>query len=595
MTPMNTNFLNVTCSALGQSWVDSLDREGVNKARSISQKYGIPEPLARVLSARAVSEDNVIDYLEPTLKKLTPDPTNFVDMEKATKRIADAINNKEKVAIFGDYDVDGACSSAILYQFLAFFGLDVTIYIPDRVVEGYGPNPKAMKMLADAGNSLIVTVDCGANSPEAIKAGREKGSDVVVLDHHQMGEIHNEAYALVNPNRPDDYSGQGHLCAAGLVFIAVAWTLKILKQQGKYHKFPDILSYLDLVALATVCDVVPLIGVNRAFVAKGIQVARMMSNPGIAALSRVARIGEPLNTFHLGFLLGPRINAGGRIGDQALGARLLTSLSLNDADQIAEELNALNQDRQDLEAKQLLEAEADIQLITPTEDLSVIVVAHEGWHPGIVGILASRLKDKFRCPAFAIAIKSDGTATGSGRSINGVNLGELVREAVELKILEKGGGHAMAAGITISASKINEFRSWLQQKLSTNVEDLHAHEKLMIDGIISSSGATKELYEMIEKAGPFGSGNPLPVFVLPSHRLSDVREVGKGGHLIMSISNMEGKRLKAIAFRAVGTSLGDFLMGHLGKNIHIAGNLKLNYWNGQASPQLHVLDAAEVD
>lgn len=321
----------------------------------------------------------------------------------------------------------------------------------------------------------------------------------------------------------------------------------------------------------------------------------MMSNPGIAALSRVARIGEPLNTFHLGFLLGPRINAGGRIGDQALGARLLTSLSLNDADQIAEELNALNQDRQDLEAKQLLEAEADIQLITPTEDLSVIVVAHEGWHPGIVGILASRLKDKFRCPAFAIAIKSDGTATGSGRSINGVNLGELVREAVELKILEKGGGHAMAAGITISASKINEFRSWLQQKLSTNVEDLHAHEKLMIDGIISSSGATKELYEMIEKAGPFGSGNPLPVFVLPSHRLSDVREVGKGGHLIMSISNMEGKRLKAIAFRAVGTSLGDFLMGHLGKNIHIAGNLKLNYWNGQASPQLHVLDAAEVD
>lgn len=594
MLPTNRNFLNVTRSALGRTWIDSLNREGLNNARTISQKYGIPEPLARVLSARAVSEGEVAEYLDPTLKKLTPDPTSFVDMEKATKRIADAINAKEKVAIFGDYDVDGACSSAILYQFLAYFGLDVTIYIPDRVVEGYGPNPKAMKMLADEGNSLIVTVDCGANSPEAIKAARETGVDVVVLDHHQMGEIHSESYALVNPNRPDDCSGQGHLCAAGLVFIAVAWTLKILKQQGKYQKLPDILSSLDLVALATVCDVVPLIGVNRAFVTKGIQVARMMSNPGIAALSRVTRIGEPLNTFHLGFLLGPRINAGGRIGDQALGARLLTSKSLTDADAIAEELNTLNQERQDIETKQLIEAEADIESLAPTEDPNVIVVAHEGWHPGIVGILASRLKDKFRCPAFAIAIKADGTATGSGRSINGINLGELVREAVELKILDKGGGHAMAAGITISASKINEFREWLHEKLSTNVDDLHAQEKLLIDGIISSSGATRELYEMIEKAGPFGSGNPLPVFVLPSHRLSDVREVGRG-HLIMSISNVEGKRLKGIAFRAVGTQLGDFLIAHLGKNIHVAGNLNLNYWNGQASPQLHVLDAADVE
>ncbi|WP_077994536.1 single-stranded-DNA-specific exonuclease RecJ [Bartonella choladocola] len=588
------NFLGVTRSAVGRSWTESLDREGVNNARSLSQKFGIAEPLARVLAARSVSEDEVLNYLEPTLKTLTPDPTTFIDMEKATDRILQAINRKEKVTIFGDYDVDGACSSAILYQFLTFFGLDVHIYIPDRLVEGYGPNPQAMRMLADEGSSLIVTVDCGANSPEAIKAAREKGVDVVVLDHHQMGEVDPAANALVNPNRPDDRSGQGYLCAAGLVFIAVAWTLKKIRTEGKHKTLPDILRYLDLVALATVCDVVPLVGVNRAFVIKGLKVARMMSNPGIAALSRVAGIGEPLNVFHLGFLLGPRINAGGRIGDQALGARLLTTQTESDAESIAEELNALNQERQNIEAKQLLEAEVGLQSLTLDETPSVIVVAHEGWHPGIVGILAARLKEKFRCPAFAIAIKNDGTATGSGRSIAGVNLGELVREAVQSGLLEKGGGHAMAAGVTISSGKIDEFRKWLNEKLSSKVNDLHAHETLLVDGVLSASGATRELYEMLEKAGPFGSGNPLPVFVLPSHRLADVREVGKG-HLMMSISNTEGKRLKAIAFRAVGTDLGDFLMTHLGKNIHVAGNLNLNYWNGQASPQFRVIDAAEPE
>ncbi|CAM1648086.1 DDH domain [Bartonella choladocola] len=594
MIQRNQNFLGVTRSAVGRSWTESLDREGVNNARSLSQKFGIAEPLARVLAARSVSEDEVLNYLEPTLKTLTPDPTTFIDMEKATDRILQAINRKEKVTIFGDYDVDGACSSAILYQFLTFFGLDVHIYIPDRLVEGYGPNPQAMRMLADEGSSLIVTVDCGANSPEAIKAAREKGVDVVVLDHHQMGEVDPAANALVNPNRPDDRSGQGYLCAAGLVFIAVAWTLKKIRAEGKHKTLPDILRYLDLVALATVCDVVPLVGVNRAFVIKGLKVARMMSNPGIAALSRVAGIGEPLNVFHLGFLLGPRINAGGRIGDQALGARLLTTQTEGDAESIAEELNALNQERQNIEAKQLLEAEVGLQSLTLDETPSVIVVAHEGWHPGIVGILAARLKEKFRCPAFAIAIKNDGTATGSGRSIAGVNLGELVREAVQSGLLEKGGGHAMAAGVTISSGKIDEFRKWLNEKLSPKVNDLHAHETLLVDGVLSASGATRELYEMLEKAGPFGSGNPLPVFVLPSHRLADVREVGKG-HLMMSISNTEGKRLKAIAFRAVGTDLGDFLMTHLGKNIHVAGNLNLNYWNGQASPQFRVIDAAEPE
>ena len=459
-------------------------------------------------------------------------------------------------------------------------------------MEGYGPNPTAMEMLAREGASLIVTVDCGANSPEAIKAARNVGADVVVLDHHQMGEIHNEANALVNPNRPDDRSGQGHLCAAAIVFITVAWTCKLLREKEHIKTVPDVLEYLDLVALATICDVVPLTGVNRAFVQKGLQVARTLHNPGIAALARVARVGEPLNVFHFGFLLGPRINAGGRIGDPALGARLLTCQSLEEANGIAEKLNQLNQERQAMEAEQLLQAEADIEIMkNGLEQPKVIVVANANWHPGIVGIVAARLKEKFNCPAFAIALKPDGTGVGSGRSISGINLGEIVREAVDLGLLVKGGGHAMAAGITILESKVSEFLIWLENKISKTVDDLRADRSITIDGMISASGATKDLVDLIDQAGPFGSGNPTPIFALPSHRLVDVREVGNG-HLSMTLMNSDGTRIKAIAFRSVGTALGDFLTGNLGQTIHVAGNLNLNYWNGSVSTQLRVVDAA---
>ena len=592
MIQHNKFFLGVSHSALGQAWFDSLDRDDTNKALTISQKFGLNALLARILAARSVEEEDAVDYLTPTLKKLMPNPTNFVDMEKAAARLVKAIENKEQVAIFGDYDVDGACSSAILSKFLNFFQLKTRIYIPDRIVEGYGPNPTAMKMLAREGASLIVTVDCGANSPEAIKAARNVGADVVVLDHHQMGEIHNEANALVNPNRPDDRSGQGHLCAAAIVFITVAWTCKLLREKEHIKTVPDVLEYLDLVALATICDVVPLIGVNRAFVQKGLQVARTLYNPGIAALARVARVGEPLNVFHFGFLLGPRINAGGRIGDPALGARLLTCQSLEEANGIADKLNQLNQERQAMEAEQLLQAEADIEIMkNGLEQPKVIVVANANWHPGIVGIVAARLKEKFNCPAFAIALKPDGTGVGSGRSISGINLGEIVREAVDLGLLIKGGGHAMAAGITILESKVSEFLIWLENKISKTVDDLRADRSITIDGMISASGATKDLVDLIDQAGPFGSGNPTPIFALPSHRLVDVREVGNG-HLSMTLMNSDGTRIKAIAFRSVGTALGDFLTGNLGQTIHVAGNLNLNYWNGSVSTQLRVVDAA---
>lgn len=592
MIQHNKFFLGVSHSALGQAWFDSLDRDDTNKALTISQKFGLNALLARILAARSVEEEDAVDYLTPTLKKLMPNPTKFVDMEKAAARLVKAIENKEQVAIFGDYDVDGACSSAILSKFLNFFQLKTRIYIPDRIVEGYGPNPTAMEMLAREGASLIVTVDCGANSPEAIKAARNVGADVVVLDHHQMGEIHNEANALVNPNRPDDRSGQGHLCAAAIVFITVAWTCKLLREKEHIKTVPDVLEYLDLVALATICDVVPLIGVNRAFVQKGLQVARTLHNPGIAALARVARVGEPLNVFHFGFLLGPRINAGGRIGDPALGARLLTCQSLEEANGIAEKLNQLNQERQAMEAEQLLQAEADIEIMkNGLEQPKVIVVANANWHPGIVGIVAARLKEKFNCPAFAIALKPDGTGVGSGRSISGINLGEIVREAVDLGLLVKGGGHAMAAGITILESKVSEFLVWLENKISKAVDDLRTDKSITIDGMISASGATKDLVDLIDQAGPFGSGNPTPIFALPNHRLVDVREVGNG-HLSMTLMNSDGTRIKAIAFRSVGTALGDFLTENLGQTIHVAGNLNLNYWNGSVSTQLRVVDAA---
>lgn len=588
-------FLNVKSSAGGQAWLDALDNQASNNALAIAQKYGLSEQLARVLSARGIDEDLAVDYINPTLRSLMPDPLSFTDMEKAAKRIVDAIYKHENIAIFGDYDVDGACSSAILSRFLSEFGLSNRIYIPDRIVEGYGPNPVAMKMLVEDGATLIVTVDCGANSKDAIIAAKLAGADVVVLDHHQMGEIHDSADALVNPNRPDDLSGQGHLCAAGVVFMTIVRICRLLKEQNFTKNLPDILSYLDLVALATVCDVVPLVGVNRAFVVKGLQVARSFNNPGIAALAKVARIGEPLNNFHLGFLLGPRINAGGRIGDPALGAKLLTCNDIEQANAIADQLNLLNQERQEMESQQLAQAEANVDFLYQNgESPTVIVVSSDEWHPGIVGILAARLKEKFNCPAFAIAIKPDGSGAGSGRSIAGIDLGALVREAVDLGLLQKGGGHHMAAGLTINALKIEDFRLWAEQKISQNVDELRSKRSLEIDGAITATGATKELYNLIEQAGPFGSGNPTPIFVLPHHRLIDAREVGKG-HLSISVANKEGKRLKAIAFRSVGTPLGDFLMSQIGENIHIAGNLTLNHWNGTVTPQLRIIDAAFVN
>ncbi|CUW44743.1 single-stranded-DNA-specific exonuclease RecJ [Brucella vulpis] len=585
-------FLGVKQSATGQKWVDRLGPREANTALAIAQHHGISDLVARVLAGRGVSVEGAPEFVDPTLRNLMPDPATLNDMDNAAGRIADAIQRRETVAIFGDYDVDGACSSALMARFLKHYGVQHSIYIPDRIFEGYGPNPDAMRELAAKGASLIVTVDCGTNSAPSITAARQAGADVVVLDHHQVGgDLPEDAVAIVNPNREDDISQQGHLCAAGVVFLTLVQVAKILRARGK-GPGPDLLSMLDLVALATVCDVVPLKGVNRAFVVKGLLVARGQSNVGLAALARVARIGEPLNAFHLGYLIGPRINAGGRIGDAGLGARLLTLDDPAMADRIAMELDRLNQERQAMEAEMLMEAEAEASLeISGGAGASVIVTASDRWHPGIVGLLASRLKEKARRPAFAIAFNANGVGSGSGRSISGLDLGKLVRGAVEKGLLVKGGGHAMAAGITIERGNLGALRAYLEEEAADIVLRLRENQSLSIDGALAASGATVALYEALQKAGPYGSAHPQPLLALPHHVLADVRGVGRD-HVRVTLRGADGKRVNAIAFRAAEGDLGRFLFNNIGCSVHVAGNLSLNHWNGSVSPQIQILDAA---
>lgn len=589
-------FLGVGQSATGLKWVDRLGQREANIALAMAQNHGFPDIVTRVLAGRGVGLDDAAAFMEPTLKSLMPDPTSLTDMAPAAARIAKAIIARETVAIFGDYDVDGACSSAILSRFLAHYGIANQIYIPDRIFEGYGPNPAAMQELAKQA-SLIVTVDCGINSAAAIDAAKAAGADVVVLDHHQVGgNLPEAALAIVNPNREDDLSGQGHLCAAGVVFLTLVQTSRILREQGVKLNTnpPDLLSLLDLVALATICDVVPLKELNRAFVVKGLLVARTQQNVGLAALARVSRIGEPLNAFHFAYLIGPRINAGGRIGDAGLGARLLTLDDPDEAMRIAQELDRLNQERQAMETIMLEQAEAEAMAeLSSSSGPAILITANDDWHPGIVGLIAARLKERARRPAFAIAFNANGTGSGSGRSINGFDLGKLVRGAVEQGLLVKGGGHAMAAGITVERGKMGALRAFFEEQSAEMVGQLRGNASLAIDGALSAAGATVPLYETMEKAGPFGSGHPQPVLVLPHHRLIDARSVGIN-HIKVTLAGADGKRINAIAFRAVGSDLGDFLFRQLGQSLHVAGNLALNHWNGSTTTQFRILDAAKA-
>jgi single-stranded-DNA-specific exonuclease len=584
-------FLDIEKSVTGQRWVERLDVRTSNNALAMSQKFGVPDLVARIMAGRGVEEEDALRWLDPTIKDLMPDPLTVTELGVVAARLVKAIQARETVAIFGDYDVDGAASSALLSRYLSHFSVPHEIYIPDRIFEGYGPNPAAMEDLAKRGASLIITVDCGTNSAVAIAAGQAAGAQVIVIDHHQVGGALPEDTSVANPNREDDLSGLGYLCAAGVVFMVLVEVSRQLRGAG-IKDLPDLMSMLDIVALATVCDVVPLIGLNRAFVVKGQQIARRLENPGLAALAKVAGVGEPLNNFHFGFVLGPRINAGGRIGDAALGARLLT---LNDAGQataIAEKLNHLNAERQAMEKIMLEAAEASVGFdLAGGDGPPVIIAADEKWHPGIVGLIAARLKEKARRPAFAIAFNPNGIGTGSGRSVIGIDLGRLVRKAVDLGILVKGGGHAMAAGITLEKAKLGDLRAFFEAETGAEMAALNADAALEIDGALSAGAASIGMIEQMEQAGPYGSGNPAPLLVLPNHRLAYCRVVG-AGHVSMTLSALDQTSVQAIAFRAEGTPLGDFLQSNIGQQIHVAGNLSINHFNGRRTVQMRVVDAA---
>lgn len=587
-------FLDVRKSATGLAWAHRLDQRQENIALAIAQSHGVPDIVARVLAGRGVTQDDAPGFLDPTIRDLLPDPRSLTDMDAAAGRIADAVMRRERVAIFGDYDVDGATSSALMKRFFDHYGVESEIYIPDRIFEGYGPNPDAMRELVGRGARLIVTVDCGTNSAASVEAANEAGAEVVVLDHHQVGGALPDAVATVNPNREDDLSGQGHLCAAGVVFVTLVRTVSLLRERGHAEKAPDLLGWLDLVALGTVCDVVPLTGVNRAFVVKGLIAMRRLGNVGLSALARVARIGEPLAAFHLSFILGPRINAGGRIGDAALGSRLLATDDPVEAQQIAETLDRLNQERQGLEQAMLAEAraEADMELASG-HGPAIVVTASDSWHQGVVGLLAARLKEHARRPAFAIAFNANGVGSGSGRSIAGFDLGRMVRTAVERGLLVKGGGHAMAAGITVERPKLGALRAFFEEWAVDEVSRLRHEETIDIDAALSADGATFDLLDSLESAGPYGSGHPAPMLALPRHTLADARQVG-ANHIRAELRSQTGARIQAMAFRAVESDLGNFLFANRGRSIHVAGNLSSNNWNGMRSVQFRIADAASA-
>jgi single-stranded-DNA-specific exonuclease len=592
---MNRTFLGVEQSVTGRVWRDRLDERAAQRSLAIVQRHGLPELLARIIAARGIEIDEVPLFLDPTVRELMPDPAVLTAMAAAAARLADAMVRGETVAIFGDYDVDGATASALLARFLRAGGLAPIIHIPDRLFEGYGPNVEAIRALAERGATLLVTVDCGTTSHEPLAEARRLGLDVVVIDHHQADENLPAVTALVNPNRLDDLSGLGHLAAVGLVFLTVVAVNRELRGRGFWNagrSEPDLLGLLDLVALGTVADVVPLIGLNRAYVAKGLVALRRRERPGLTALMDVARLSGPPEAWHLGFLLGPRINAGGRIGRADLGARLLMEDDPVEAMRIAEELDRLNRDRQAIEQATLAQAEAEAMAALGLEEHgAVVVTAAEGWHPGIVGLVAARLKERYGRPAFAIALEPGGIGTGSGRSIAGVDLGRAVRRAVAEGMLLKGGGHAMAAGITLKKGALAAFRAYLEDTLSEDVASARREDALLIDGALTAAAAKPETVTMMSRAGPFGAGNPEPIIALPSHTLVYAEEVGQA-HIRARFKAGDGAFVNAIAFRAIGHKLGQALMDNRGRALHAAGSLAIDRWQGAERVQLRLLDVA---
>jgi single-stranded-DNA-specific exonuclease len=582
-----THVLGIEHSILGQPWrwraLAADAREGL----------GNDDLLTQLLLARGATRERLDHHRSPSIRDFMPDPSIFRDMDRAATRLADAVEAHESVAVFGDYDVDGATSAALLALVLRELGVEPRVYIPDRLTEGYGPSGPAMRLLAQEGASLIVTVDCGAQAFDALAAARDAGVEVLVVDHHKCAAELPHAHAVVNPNRLDEDEGaaHGHLAAVGVCFLLAAALVRTLRARGFFanRAEPRLLDHLDLVALGTVADVAQLRGLNRAFVAQGLKVMTQRRNIGLSALIDASRLTKALGASDIGFALGPRINAGGRVGRADLGVRLLTTRDPAEARGLAAELDRLNEERRAIEAG--VQEAADLL----PAGAHVAVVAGHGWHPGVIGIVAGRLKEKLGRPAIVIALGEDGLGKGSGRSINGVDLGAAVLAAKEHGLLIAGGGHAMAAGLTIAADRVADFAAFLEDRLADAIDRARAGRALLLDAVLATAGVNPALVEAMEAGGPYGTGWPAPRVVAGPVRVVRADVVGNG-HVRCVVAGDDGRSLKAMAFRSAETPLGAALLGappH--RRLWLAGRARIDDWASRPAAELHVDDAAWAD
>ena len=579
-------FLSVDNSLTGRSWRGP-DPALERAAEALAQESRLPLPVSRILAERGVPAHEAQAYLEPRLRDLLPDPLSLRDMDKAAERILRAVTSRQRIAIFADYDVDGGASAALLIDWLRRQGIEAVLYIPDRIDEGYGPNIPAIQVLS-AKADLIICVDCGTLSHEALAAAT---CDVIVLDHHQGGETLPPVLAVVNPNRADEDGSLGHLCAAGVVFLTLVQCNRLLREAGRAQ--PDLIGLLDLVALATVADVAPLIGVNRAFVRQGLAIMARRERPGLVALSDVARLDSAPSAFHLGFLLGPRINAGGRVGRADLGAQCLSCSDPAAAARYAEELDALNRDRRAIEAAVREAALAQVEAREAAQGPGLLAwAADQGWHPGVVGIVAARLKEATGLPSVVIGVEN-GIGKGSARSVPGVDLGRAIQRLAAEGLLLKGGGHAMAAGLTVDEARIPEAMVRLSELLAREMAERTGAGELRISGLLDPAGATVELMHLLERAGPFGQAAAAPRFAFAEQLIDSAATMGDS-HLRLRFRSPGSPAIEAVAWGAMTGPLGPALLGAKGRRFHLAGRLELSLWGGRERVRLRLDDAAPV-
>ena len=580
------SFLDVDSSCRGLRWQARCQDEAA--VTELEQVKSLDNLTSRLLAGRGIDPDAAEEFLNPSLRGSMPDPSTMQDMNKAAALIMDAVQAKQKITVFADYDVDGGTSAAQLIKWGRGFGVEIGLYVPDRVKEGYGPSVEAFKQLKSEGNDLVVTVDCGAAAQTALEAAKDLGLPIVVIDHHLMHGSLPPCAALVNPNREDDTSGLGHLAAAGVTFMLLVALNREARKRG-LEDVPNLLDLLGLTALGTLCDVVSLTSLNRAIVAQGLKVLSKGGNIGVNALADVAGTNAPYTTYHCGFILGPRINAGGRIGKAEMGAEMLSTENAQLAYSHAAELDRVNTARKTLQDQMINEALEEAFKLP--EDDAVIIVNMEGWHPGVIGIVAGRLKDRFDKPAIVIGVNEEGLGKGSGRSLSGVNLGEAITQAKEAGLLLSGGGHAMAGGLTVEASKIPELTKFLNKILKDEVIEARKNLSLKIDALIAPSAANQSLIKRIEDVGPYGAGNPQPLFAFSDLRIAYAQRV-RGGHVRCSFEDGLGGRINGICFRADETGLDQILLDPNAPRVHVAGRLKADSWKGRSKIDLQLVDLA---